>query len=299
MNVWYIRRKGEVKGPYPAGLITRYVLLGRLLEDDEISPDRNVWTLLREHRELIPEVMKAAITDPATQQRLEAARRWADERNTQRRTQERMQSAGGAEQRATTSDRRNSEDAPIVQYRLTRTARDHEHEKSTHQWIALVVIIGVVGTIIAALVYFYKPPPPDEAVNCSSAPTPKVNWSNCTLDGAQLSGADLVDAKLYSAKMTGANLRGARLTSSNLSYATMNLASLDGADLRGANLVGASLRRARLANAHLERADLSYADLTGAELSGVALGEAKLGNAIWPDGKVCAPESVGTCVAHP
>jgi len=302
IHVWYVRRKGEVKGPYPAGLITRYILLGRIREDDELSPDGSVWTLVQEHRELIPDVIKAAATDPAAQQRLEAARRWADERNTQRRgvAHDAEEGVTGTERRAeSTGNRRSDEELHAVDHRLSRSARGLAGEKSPHQWTALAVIVAVVGTAVAALIYFYHPLPPDKAVDCNSVPAPRVNWSNCTLDGAQLNGADLANAKLYSTHMTGANLRGARLAGSNLSYATMNLASLEGADLRGANLVGANLRRARLVNAHLERADLSYADLAGAELSGVALGEAKLGNAIWSDGKVCAPESVGTCVPRP
>lgn len=303
IHVWYVRRKGEVKGPYPAGLITRYILLGRIREDDEVSPDGSVWTLVQEHRELIPDVIKAATTDPAAQQRLEAARRWADERGTPRRgvaPDKAEEVVAGTERRAeSTGDRRGDEEPHAVDHRLSRSARGRAHEKSPHQWTALAVIVAVVGTAVAALAYFYQPPPPDKAVDCNSVPAPRVNWSNCTLDGAQLSGADLTSAKLYSAHMTGANLRGARLAGSNLSYATMNLATLEGADLRGANLVGASLRRARLVNARLERADLSYADLAGAELSGAAMGEAKLGNAIWSDGKVCAPESVGTCVPRP
>src|SRR3569833_401566 len=277
IHVWYVRRKGEVKGPYPAGLITRYILLGRIREDDELSPDGSVWTLVQEHRELIPDVIKAAATDPAAQQRLEAARRWADERNTQRRgvAHDAEEGVTGTERRAeSTGNRRSDEELHAVDHRLSRSARGLAGEKSPHQWTALAVIVAVVGTAVAALIYFYHPLPPDKAVDCNSVPAPRVNWSNCTLDGAQLNGADLANAKLYSTHMTGANLRGA-------------------------NLVGANLRRARLVNAHLERADLSYADLAGAELSGVALGEAKLGNAIWSDGKVCAPESVGTCVPRP
>lgn len=300
MHVWYIRRRGEVKGPYPAGLITRYVLLGRIREDDEISPDGQVWTLLREHQELIPEVMKAAAAYPAAQQRLEAARRWADERGDERRgTREESEGAAGVEQRIGARDRRTHDAAPVAHHRASPGAREIERETSSHQRTALAIIFGVVGMAVAALAYFYRPPPPDKAVDCNSVPAPRIDWSNCALDGARLGGADLTNARLYSARMTGADLRAVRLAGGDLSYATLNLALLDGADLRGATLVGASLRRARLTHAHLEKADLSYADLAGAELTDASFAEAKLGNAIWFDGRVCAPESVGTCARRP
>ena len=300
MHVWYVRRRGEVKGPYPAGLITRYVLLGRIRDDDEISPDGRTWTLLREHQELIPEVMKAAATDPAAQQRLEAARRWADERGPERRgTREEPEGATVVEQRIGARDRRSHDTVRVAHHRTSPGVREIERATSSHHRIALVIIFGVVGVVVAALVYFYRPPPPVKTVDCNSVPAPRVDWSNCALDGARLGDADLTHARLYSAKMTGADLRNARLAGGDLSYATLNLALLDGADLRGATLVGASLRRARLTRAHLDKADLSYADLAGAELTGVSLAEAKLGNAIWSDGRVCAPDSVGTCAQRP
>lgn len=300
MHVWYIRRRGEVKGPYPAGLITRYVLLGRIRDDDEISPDGRTWTLLREHQELIPEVMKTAAADPTAQQRLEAARRWADERGPERRgTRQEAEHADGVEQRIGARDRRTHDTARVIPHRTSPDAREIERVTSSHHRTALVIIFGVVGVVVATLVYFYRPPPPSKAVDCNSAPAPKVDWSNCALDGARLGGVDLTHARLYSARMTGADLRDVRLAGGDLSYATLNLALLDGADLRGATLVGASLRRARLTRAHLDKADLSYADLAGAELTDASLAEAKLGNAIWFDGRICAPESVGTCARRP
>src|SRR3569623_396783 len=83
LNVWYVRRGDEVKGPYPSGLITRYVLLGRVRADDEVSMDGATWGLVSDHPDLIPSVMK---NPDAAPQRLEAARRWADERDGERRS---------------------------------------------------------------------------------------------------------------------------------------------------------------------------------------------------------------------
>lgn len=294
INVWYVRRKGEVKGPYPSGLITRHILIGRICDDDEISPDGAQWTPLKDHPELIPDVIKAAASDPAAQQRLEAARRWADERSVDRRGALAGQAAGG--RRGEGGDRRAAEEAGVVGYRTSRSSRPAESKHESQQWPALAIIVSLVAITIGGIAHFYKPLPPDRPIDCGSVPEPNANWSNCVLDGVQLPGADLARAKLHSAKLTGANLRAARLTGGNLSYATLSLADLENADLSGATLVGANLRSAKLVRAHLKNADLSYADLAGADLTNADLSGAKLGNAIWADGMICAADSAGGCV---
>ncbi|WP_096366056.1 hypothetical protein [Thiohalobacter thiocyanaticus] len=80
---WFTRRAGQVRGPYQGGEISRYILLGRLREADEISPDRHHWRQLGDHPELIPEVMRDADSE-AGRRRLAAARAEADERSTAR-----------------------------------------------------------------------------------------------------------------------------------------------------------------------------------------------------------------------
>ena len=49
----------------------------------------------------------------------------------------------------------------------------------------------------------------------------------------------------------------------------------------------------------MERADLSYADLRGAMLLGIQLSQARLDSAIWIDGRLCGPGSVGECKDAP
>ena len=57
-TLWYTRRKGVVRGPYPGNQISRYVLLGRICTTDEVRPDGGDWQELSTYPELIPEVMK-------------------------------------------------------------------------------------------------------------------------------------------------------------------------------------------------------------------------------------------------
>ena len=77
---WYIHRNGKVEGPYPAGLVSRYILLGRLEESDRISPDGQEWVSVKDVPELIPKILNGDMNDPYVRDRLLAARRWADER---------------------------------------------------------------------------------------------------------------------------------------------------------------------------------------------------------------------------
>ena len=71
--VWFVRRGAKMKGPFPAGVIANHILLGRIREGDELSSDRKEWLPLSEHQELIPDVMKADLSDPYNQERLAAA----------------------------------------------------------------------------------------------------------------------------------------------------------------------------------------------------------------------------------
>jgi len=292
-NRWYLRISGEVKGPYPAGLVSRYLLLGRVTDSDEVSNDGEEWIAIKDIPELIPQVMKKDASDPMVQERLRAARRWADERSVDRRGE-------GGEQALPQgsrgdSDRRELEHSPIVGYRQRRTRREEELFAAAQGRWSMLMIAGTVAVVAGVFLLLYKPPAPQLGSDCHTPAAPNVNWSNCVLDGAHLDGLNLAGATLYSASMTATNLRKSKLNGANLSYAALSIANLEGADLRGATLVGTKLRQAKLNNARLDNADLSYADLTGADLSGVTMRNTKLGNAIWTDGSHCLPNSVDRC----
>ena len=293
--MWYLRKNGEVKGPYPAGLISRYILLGRINDGDEVSGDGEEWLVIRDIPELIPDVMKGDASDPLVQERLQAARRWADERGVDRRG-EREQHASVPQNRRD-SDRREEEQSPVVEHRHRRAEREQAlFADSQGRW-TMLMITGTIAVVAGIFLLLYKPPPPQLGADCSSPAAPKVNWSNCVLDGAHLGGVNLSGATLYSASLAAADLRQVKLEHGNLSYAALSIANLEDADLREAVLTGAKLRQAKLNNAHLENADLSYADLTGADLSGVRMHNTKLGNAIWTDGSRCLPGSIDKCLS--
>ena len=274
-------------------MISRYLLLGRVGDSDEVSGDGEAWVAIKDVPELIPDVMKGDASDPLVRERLEAARRWADERNTDRR--ERGSGQRSPDENRRESDRRELEQSSILDHRGRRADRQLEPFADYQGRWTMLMIAGTIAIVAGIFLLLYKPPPPQLGADCRSPAAPDVNWSNCVLDGAHLAGLNLSGASLYSASLTAANLRHSKLKGSDLSYAALSIADLEGADLRGATLIGAKLRQAKLKNARLDNANLSYADLTGADISGTSMHGTKLGNAIWVDGRHCLPGSVDGC----
>ncbi len=278
-TTWYTRQRSEVRGPFPAGLITRYILLGRLQIEDEVSQDGTKWRQIRYVMELIPDVMRGDIDDPFGKERLEAAKRWADERG---------------EESLPLSERRSSESSKVLDHRDYRTQWKQRKKSQPRNWIAVVMVL-VVLLVMVVVGFNYTPSEPLAAPDCSAAPAAGVNWRNCTLQGAQLKGFNLRGAEINSANLAGSQLSEVVLSAANLSYSNLSLSDLSAADLSQAKLVGANLRGSDLSGANLRGADLSYANLTEAKLDGAHLQDAHLDQAIWIDGRICATGSVGRC----
>jgi hypothetical protein len=295
IELWFTRRDGEVRGPHPAGLISRFLLIGRLTPDDEVSPDRENWQPIHTQPHLIPEEITQADT-PSGRERLLQARLREDER-----LRERRRSADGtntpAERRG--PDRRRPEPQEMISHRLKRVqwlSRPRENWDAAMRgptpWL-----LAAAATLGAILLLFWAMDrgEPASPPACHLPPAPEVNWSYCRMPGLDLRGVDLRRALLRSTDLLGTRLDDARLADADLSYADLQRARLDRADLRGATLTGAALQNAVLTDARLDDADLSFANLTGATIAGAALAGAVLDRAIWIDGRICAIGSTGTC----
>ena len=307
--LWYTRRPGareadtvtstEIKGPFPSGLVSRYVLLGRVLLTDEVSLDRELWRPVNEIAELIPEVMPGDASNPVAQERLSAAKRWADERLARDRRADQPPNAELQSRRA--GERRQAEPAVIVQHRVAKTKRATVEKSpktlSPPRRYSMLMGIGGVGALVLVFIFMPHNETQDNVRDCLSAAQPKVVWSGCKMEGAQLDRANLQGAQLRETILNGASLQQANIKGADLSYAKLNFSNLRLADMSGALLQGASLRGANLANANLRGANLSYADFSGADLSSANLEGATLDNAIWIDESRCAPHSVGRCLA--
>jgi len=294
-ELWFTRRNGEVCGPHPAGLISRFLLIGRLTPDDEVSQDRENWRPIREWPQLIPDELKHAET-PEDHERLLQARLREDERLRDRR-------AGSPSAVLDTDrrgpDRRRPEPPEIISHRLKRAQWLSRQKASLDlamrgptPWI-----VAASATLLAVLLFFWamdrgEPPSPPA---CHLPPAPEVNWSYCRMPGLDLRGVDLSRALLRNTDLLGSRLEGARLVDADLSYADLQRTRLDRADLRGARLTGAALQNAVLTDARLNGADLSFVNMTGASIAGAALDGATLDRAVWIDGRICATGSIGSC----
>lgn len=279
---WYVRRGKEVKGPFPAGLVSRYILLERISERDEVSRDRQEWLRITDVPGLVPDVIRIARANPGdeeAQQHLAAARRWADERR----------EAKGSPPAA---GERRSRGAMT----FSHPARDTEGAPDALISRRDYLVVAAILLILVAVPFLLPSGPKPSDPQCEAAPAPGINWSNCRLEGRQYANADLAGANLRNANLTGTVLRAANLAGADVAYANLTLANLRGANLQGASLKGATLRNTELDNADLENADLSYADLSAVDLDRVNLTGAKLDHAVWRGGVVCMPGSVGECV---
>ena len=316
-QLWYTRRGEVVRGPFPPGQIRRYLILGRIVDTDELSVDQINWNPVRDHEDLYPEELTADLNDPAARERLRLARVREDERIRQRRNEPRYDVGPEEElRRPAAGDRRQPEDV------FTLSSREHrkriiEHEPATnhrHRNVALAVTGVFIGVFLLAILI--TPESESYSFHCLKTAVPGVNWSNCTKQAMDLRGLDLrrsqiVNAFLDKSELSNSDFSHSRLDYTNFSQTTMLRARFDNAQLKGAVFRGAHLKdtsmksvkmsfvilqEAVLNNVNLENADLESADLTGATLQDVNLQGVNLTNAIWVDGTLCGPGSIGECV---
>lgn len=286
-RLWYVRRAGRVRGPYPHRQISREILLGRIRAPDTLSQDRERWQPLTELPELVPEAMRHPGSAGANE-RLTLARLREDERQRDRRAGHAAPVANDRRR----GDRRNVESfEPAVVH-----ARREGEDESTEGNLLLPVAVVLTAIIsLAMYLFWYRPAAPVPVRNCDADAAPAVDWSGCSLPDRSLGRADLREANLGGAILTRADLHAANLLRADLHQANLEAADLHGASLREARLSGAVLRGANLELADLRDADLGFVILEGARLSGAKLDGARLGFAVWNDGRVCAADSIGEC----
>lgn len=295
-HLWYTRRAGQVRGPFPQRQISHYILLGRIGDTDELSVDREHWHPLVELPHLTPEVMRNIDSDE-DRQRLQMARLHADERRggDRRLGSERMQRDTGERRRD--SDRRQDEEAEMLRHRELRrgvlnAGRTAAVGPCGPQCRRVVLLLAA----LAAVFFVVTPETPSARADCNAPAAERVNWSNCRLPGLAAEQANLRGALARNMDLTAARLVAANLIGADLAYTLLNLADLRRADLSNARMTGAGLRGADLRGARLSGTDLSYADLSEARLDSAALSETRFDHAIWIDGRVCKPGSVNSCL---
>ena len=283
-KAWYIRSQtgGETKGPFPAGQISQEVLLGRYKLDDLVSHDKEEWLAIRKVPELLPEIYFEDRNDPGFKERLDAARRWADERR-------------GISDIDKENERRENvsyEGEEIKRlHRLATEAKKKANPLATFAQVSFV-LLAIITVIVLAFQYS---PEEENIVDCSLPAQQGVNWSGCKFIGVQLEQQKLVAANLMNANLQTANLQFSDLSLANLKYAQLHLANLVGVNFSKANLTGADLMGANLTGAVFKQANLSYANFRDAIIEDIDLTDARLDHAIWIDGRTCQVNSLGSC----
>ncbi len=300
-QVWYVRRKDKITGPFPGRLISRRLLLGQVLLDDELSRDQFHWQSVSELQSLIPDVMKSDLDDPVNRERIVLSKRWADERSSRNR---RETGVAEREEARLTTDRRDLENTGEIDYRKRRDQRldasrnnrkNLQKQYKRRQRIQGFTIIFLVVAVMLFSFIYIPAPEINEKTNCLVQPEPGIVWANCQLAGISYPESNLSGADIRNANLSNANLSGSVLLKANLSYSNLSYVNFRASDLSHANLKGASLQKTNLKEANLSAADLSYADLTGAKLRGANFSQAILSKTIWVDGRECGLGSIGTC----
>ena len=110
---WYSRREGIIRGPFTSEDITRYLLLGRIRLDDELSTDKRTWSPANSFSGMLPpEVVN--LTSWNDYRKLAAARMQADERKSERRCMHCPNRDNGYPERRHNRDRRREDDNGIA-----------------------------------------------------------------------------------------------------------------------------------------------------------------------------------------
>lgn len=144
MSRWYYRHDGHVSGPHPQQAIERYLILGRLADDDEVRMDDSSWIRISECPEFsaVCELMRGEDAE-----KLAAAKRFADERNRNRRHDEK-----GAIDEHRSVERRRQESEETRELRIHR-AEVFEPPKY-RSWLVYILIASLVVLVLIGLAYF-------------------------------------------------------------------------------------------------------------------------------------------------
>jgi len=290
-HLWYVRRAGTVKGPFPSSLIEKNIALGRILASDLVSPDGKHWEAASSYPDF--DVIRRSGEQPAVRRRL-------DERQAERRAARAPAVSPPAidtdEELRQGADRRAPEDPDIVarRQRANRVWQGLRKGSANGVRKTPLLLAGIlVAVVIAAAVLLAPPPRP--ATDCAAPAAPGVNWEFCNHAADDLRGAKLQGAVLRNARLAGADLSGADLREADLAYADLSGAVLREARLDGARLTGTTLRGASLVDAILTGARLDFADLTAARIDGARFDGVNFDQAIMPDGRVCRPGEAARC----
>lgn len=274
--LWYLRHAGRTLGPYPPPQVEELLLSGAITEEWEISLDEQDWLPLKESGHF--PVQKSSL-----QGRDAEKSAWIEERQ---RARARWRDGDAPLPLDEQLNETRRQALGLDQHRTEElVAEDRKRRPSLLIGLLALLALSAIGVSVW---WGQKPIKAslEQAVNCAAPAGEGINWSGCDKRGSALAGANLRNARLERTRLEDARLAGAILE-----YANAKGANLRNADLRGAKLTAADLSGADLSGADLSGANLRYAVFESTLLAGT-----RLDDAVWSDGRTCAPGSVGACL---
>jgi hypothetical protein len=140
---WYTRRDGVMRGPFTAENISRYILLGRIHLDDELSQDRETWIVAGHLDSLLPAELKSQ-SSWDDYEKLVTAHMKADERKGDRRTGKRRNYLERHAEKRTTADRRSHVDNTLLCQHLLDKPVSNDEQRPVSQYKRPVVLFVVL-----------------------------------------------------------------------------------------------------------------------------------------------------------
>lgn len=135
---WYTRRDGVTRGPFTAENITRYLLLGRIRIEDELSRDRISWSVAGQLLDL---------NSQGDYRQLIIAQLQADERRGARRCSD-CKNRGNCKERRVLPDRRKTSGGiPVIFQGRSESAPD---QKSRHAHLRTVLLALLLASMMLA-----------------------------------------------------------------------------------------------------------------------------------------------------
>lgn len=149
---WYARRDGVVRGPFTASDVTRYILLGRISLDDDVSEDRITWQNVKSVAAMLPPELRQ-LSSWEDYQRLIIARMQADERKSNRRDAAAVADEMPASERRAGDDRRSEEGVlTLARYFFSASETIKTPRARTYRLGTLVLTIMLAVLAVAWLV---------------------------------------------------------------------------------------------------------------------------------------------------
>jgi hypothetical protein len=137
---WYSRRDGVVRGPFTAEDITRYLLLGRIHLDDDLSTDATIWSPANSFADMLPPEV-TSLTSWGDYQKLVEARMQVDERKSERRCQRCQKRGNYHPERRHSKDRRREDDNGLLRQYLYK---DSDRQSALRPLILTLLLATVL-----------------------------------------------------------------------------------------------------------------------------------------------------------